>query len=361
MTKPAILHIITRLDLGGAQKSVLALITQLQQNNSDFEVYLISGVHGELVAQTNDLKNVMLLNSLVWEIKPKNFLLELQNFIKLIHIMRKLKKQHKTVILHTHTIKAGTIGRWAGLLAGIQIRIHTIHGFAFHPYQNKMIWLLFYLIELFNSLITTHFICVSSQDLKAGSEIFPQFSKKASIIRAATLLNDFAQSDLRLQPAYSKIVTLGTIASLKPGKNLFELLKAFKFAQKQLKTENIALKLEIVGDGPLRVPLEIYLSHHNLSSSVKITGWTQKPMLYAQNWAGFIFTSLWEGLPCALIEIKALKIPIFAYQVGGLIDLIDQSDLTYPGKWLELAQKITQTFLNAQPPVTYTPQTRQYT
>jgi glycosyltransferase involved in cell wall biosynthesis len=372
MTKPAILHIITRLDLGGAQKSCLALIAHLQQNYPDFDVYLISGSRGELVPQAQNLQNVQLLDTLIWEIHPKNLVLELKNFLKLVLIMRKLQIKHKKLIIHTHTIKAGTLGRWAAWVAGVKIRVHTIHGFSFHPYQNKLVWLIFYLIELFNSLITTHFICVSSQDLNAGREIFPKFAQKSSIIRAATLYRPqgcsnipgpgFAQGyagqamvsvlrskKYRIQPVTTpQIITIGTIASLKPGKNLFELLKAFKFAQKQLKSHSITLHLQIVGDGPLRPALEAYLTHHHLTSTVQITGWTPNPMLYAQKWSSFVFTSLWEGLPCALVEIKELEIPILAYQVGGLPDLIDQSRLICPPKWLMLANQLVQSQLNPQ-------------
>jgi len=333
MPKPAVIHVITRLDLGGAQKSCLALITELQANYPDFEIYLISGTQGELVKATQKLKNVYLLDSFLWEIHPKNILLELQNFIKITTIMRQLKAKHSNIMVHTHTIKAGTIGRWAALFAGIKTRIHTIHGFGFNLFQNKLVWLFFYLIELFNSFITTHFICVSSQDLQAGSEIFPKFAQKASIIRAATLNTPCFVPSLRLK---TQATILGTIACLKTGKNLFELLKAFKLAQKT----RPELYLEIMGDGPLRPALQQYINDHNLAQNVQILGWQHNPAIYTQKWDGFLFTSLWEGLPCALVEIQNLGIPIYSYQVGGLIDLIDKSKLIYPGKWLDLATQI---------------------
>lgn len=347
MTKPAILHIITKLDLGGAQKSCLALIAELQQNYPDFEIYLISGSQGELITQARALKNVYLLDTLIWEIHPKNMLLEVKNFLKIIKFMRHLKTTHKKLIIHTHTIKAGTLGRWAAWFAGIPTRIHTIHGFSFHPYQNKLVWLMFYLVELFNSLITTHFICVSSQDLQVGCEIFPNFSQKSSIIRAATLY-DKSTASIDTPNHNAPIITIGTVASLKPGKNLFELLQAFQFAQKKLQKHQIILKLEIVGDGPLRPTLQGYLNYYRLNDSVYITGWTPTPMLYAQKWSAFIFTSLWEGLPCALVEAKELNIPILAYQVGGLPDLLDQSTLIYPHNWLKLANQLIQSQLKPQ-------------
>lgn len=341
MAKTAILHIITRLDLGGAQKSCLALIQELQNNYPDFEVYLISGTTGELVSQAQTLKNVFLLKNLIWEINPKNIWLEIYNFYQIFKIMHNLKIKHAgNLIIHTHTIKAGTIGRWCAFLAGIKTRIHTIHGFGFNVYQNKLIWMLFYLVELFNSLVTSHFICVSSQDQKAGSEIFPFFYAKSSIIRAATLYpsdltNQFIAHG-NVESIRSATYTIGTIASLKTGKNLFELLKAFKWACKQ----NTNLRLEVIGDGPLRPALEKHLKQHDLHNQVKLLGWQANTQNYTKNWNAFIFTSLWEGLPCVIIEMLDRQIPVISYQVGGISDLIEPKKLYYHGKWLDLAQAI---------------------
>ena len=348
MKKKGVLHIITKLDLGGAQKSCLALIAELQKNAPDFEIYLISGTKGELVPEAKKLNHVFLLDNLIWEISPQNLLLEIRNFFQIFKIMRTLKiKHHGHLIVHTHTIKAGTIGRWCAFFAGIKIRIHTFHGFGFNIYQNKLIWLIFYLTELVNSLITSHFICVSSLDQKTGSEILPFFKTKSSLIRAATLYKNMHDQNILDNPAKtisSPFLTnlktdqptykIGTIASLKTGKNLFDLLKAFKFACKQ----TCNLQLEIIGDGPLRPALEAYLNQHNLQTQVILLGWQTEPQIYTKNWQAFLFTSLWEGLPCAVIEMLEQQIPVLSYQVGGISDLISANQLYYSGKWPELAR-----------------------
>ncbi len=334
--KPAVLHIITKLDLGGAQKSCLALIQELQTQHPNYEIYLISGITGPLVPQAQTLKNVYLLPSLIWEVKLQNIFLELQNFYHIWQIMRQLKQKHPQLIVHTHTIKAGTIGRFAGLLAGVKTRIHTIHGYAFHPYQNKLVWLSFYLIELINSLITTHFICVSQSDLEAGCELFPNFKLKSSLIRAAT-----TGPVQPLRPVKSTGFTIGTIANLKPGKNLFELLRAFKLAQKSYPN----LKLEIIGDGPLGPAITEQIKKLNLTEQVKLLGWVPNPQIYLQNWQTFVFTSLWEGLPCAVVEARALNLPILAYQVGGIPDLILPEQLYPIGSWSKLADGIKKHYL----------------
>ena len=333
MTKPAVLHIITRLDLGGAQKSCLSLIEELQSKHPNFEIYLISGTKGPLVAKANKLKNVNLLDTMRWEIHPRNVFTEIKNFIQLIKIMRQLKKKHPNFTVHTHTIKAGVVGRWAAFFAGVKNRVHTIHGFGFNPYQNKLIWLIFYLIELVTSLITTHFICVSSQDQKAGSEIFPNFNKKSTIIRAATLPKPQSRES---KPKASSGPTFGTIACLKTGKNLFELMKAFKMA----KYRHEDAKLEIIGSGPLKPHIVAWINENNLQNSIYLLGWIENPISYAQNWDMFVFTSLWEGLPCAIVEASDLKIPIIAYNTGGISDLINISHLHSTGRWLDIAQKM---------------------
>ena len=105
--------------------------------------------------------------------------------------MKKLKKQHPHLIVHTHSTKAGIIGRWAAFFAGIKKRIHTIHGYGFHAHQNKILWVSIYLIEFITSLITTHYVCVSSEDVKTGIKLFPHFSGKHSIIRAAVDWDQF--------------------------------------------------------------------------------------------------------------------------------------------------------------------------
>jgi glycosyltransferase involved in cell wall biosynthesis len=332
MTKPAIIHIITKLDLGGAQKSCLALVKELQLNHPDFEIYFISGTKGPLATQAKQLNNTYLLDTMLWEINPKNIFIEIKNFFQLIKIIRKLKLKHPQLTVHTHTIKAGVVGRWAAVCAGVKTRIHTIHGFGFNPYQNKLIWLVFYLIELVNSIITTHFICVSSQDLKAGSEIFPNFSKKSSIIRAATL------SQKQFYPAKKSNSTfkIGTIACLKTGKNLIDLLKIIKWVKKR----HHNIKLEIIGDGPLKPILKAYIAKNNLVDNVKLLGWIAEPVKYAKDWDLFVFTSLWEGLPCAVVEMADIGIPILSYQVGGINDLVHQSQLHPTGKWLNLAKNI---------------------
>ena len=328
-----VLYIITKLELGGAQKVCLSLVRGLQKAGAN--AILISGTQGKLVNQAKELSNVILIDNLKREISFNLLFHEIKSFIILIKQIRKLKKIYPNLIVHTHSTKAGIIGRWAALFAGIKIRIHTIHGYAFHSHQNKIKWAIIYIFELFASVITTHFVCVSSEDVKTGIKLFPKFSKKYSIIRAAVDYNKFAKFNVATKTNDQKFI-FGTVACFKKQKNLFDLLKAFEIAH----TKNKNCFLEIIGDGDLRNEIEQWIAEHNIQHNVTLHGWQHNVAEIMLNWNAFVLSSLWEGLPCAVIEARLLKLPVLAYNTGGIHDVIIQGKngfLYQQGDWQEMA------------------------
>ena len=178
-----VVYIITKLELGGAQKVCLELFNGLQ--NAQISSHLISGAQGTLVDTVKQNEQVILLDNFKREFSLTTILHELRCLWNLIIQLRSLKKVHPTIIVHTHSTKAGIIGRWAAWCAGIKTRIHTIHGYGFHDHQSWLLWIPLYLLELITSIITTHYICVSSADVTTGTQLFPFFARKHSLIRAA--------------------------------------------------------------------------------------------------------------------------------------------------------------------------------
>ncbi len=328
-----VLFIITKLELGGAQKVCLTLFKSVSS------AYLISGTQGPLVNEVQSLNNVILIPSLKREISLRAIALEAINFITLIRKIRDIKKNHPDLIVHTHSTKAGLIGRWAAFFAGVKNRVHTIHGYGFHPYQSKISWFLIYFLEWITSFITTHFICVSTKDVKTGIALFPCFQRKHSIIRAAVEWNSF----LRLGHIQSpkELFVFGTIACFKKQKNLIDLCKAFKLASQQ----NPAIRLEIIGDGVLRPQLEQWLEENNMRKQIILHGWQKDVGEIMQQWHAFALSSLWEGLPCSVIEARLLKLPVLAYNTGGISDVIIHGEngfLISQGNWQELASYMVQ-------------------
>lgn len=411
-----VLYIITKLELGGAQKVCLALHQQLAA--AGHQPILLSGPDGQLVAQLAqycpDPTQVILLPNFQREVRFKALWLELTNFRQLVQTIKQLHQKYPDLIVHTHSTKAGLIGRWAAWCAGVRQRVHTIHGYGFNAYQNKLIAVLIYLLELITSVITTNYVCVSARDLALGRKLFPGFRRKAQLIRAAVdtalfqmpvVTNDHAKvaepaeaaapSETQvvttsqsgstaavaftpttfkpslvdqaapgfvkvhsLQARYEQVLhgvhasssgrqkfVFGTVACFKPQKNLFDLLQAFE--QVRNLAPQVDYRLEIVGDGELRLALERWIREHELMRVVKLHGWCEPERLPAlmAAWQAFCLSSLWEGLPCAVVEARLLKLPVLAYDVGGISEVIKtgQNGFLYrPGEWLALAQGMYQ-------------------
>jgi len=344
-----IVYIITKLELGGAQKVCLSLLDGVPQYFGH-SALLISGTQGPLVRQVREQKNVILLETLTREVKFIALWREIKTFFVLIKQLRVLKKQYPDIIVHTHSTKAGLLGRWAAFFAGIKKRVHTVHGFGFNDFQPKIIWFIIYFFELVTSSITTHFVCVSQADIDTGIKLFPRFKNKCSLIRAAVDWQQFYQparkiSHIGMQPldthqlqAAQKIppFIFGTVACFKKQKNLFDLLLAFETVYQK----HPQAKLEIIGDGALRLALEEWVQKHQVAHAVVFHGWQERVAPIAQYWHAFVLTSLWEGLPCAVVEARLLKLPVISYKTGGIPEVIHDhvNGLLYEQKdWQSLA------------------------
>ncbi|MEX0849314.1 MAG: glycosyltransferase [Candidatus Dependentiae bacterium] len=340
-----VVYIITKLELGGAQKVCLALLNGVRTH--DIHSMLISGKEGTLTHIVKQDSDIFLLDELTREIKATGILKELYCFFVLIKKLHTLKKKYPNLIVHTHSTKAGLLGRWAAFFAGIKKRVHTIHGFAFHNHQPAFVRFTIKIVEWLTSFITTHFVCVSSQDVKTGMQSLHNFAKKHSIIRAAIdwqqfyvparLCTDFPDEKHRF--------IFGTIACFKKQKNIFDLLKAFE----QVHKKNKHTRLEIIGDGILRNEIEQWIAQHTLTNVITLHGWQEKVAPFMLNWHAFVLSSLWEGLPCAIVEARLLKLPVLSYNTGGIADIIidGQNGLLYKQQnWEKLADgmlKLTKT------------------
>lgn len=335
----AVIYIITKLELGGAQKVCLALFNGVE--SAEYQTHLITSASGTLVADVQGNPHAHLIPTMQREVRILGIVTEIKNFFALIKQLRRLKNEYLNVIVHTHSTKAGIVGRWAAWFAGIKNSIHTVHGFAFHNFQSWLTWTALYLPELITSFITTKFIFVSQADAKTASRLFPGIRKKETLIRAAIDDHHFIQTQKQMvtQKVHNQPFIIGTISCFKPQKNLLDLLKAFQLAYQQDHT----IRLEIIGDGQQRQALEAFIAHHALEKVVTLHGWQLDVAPIMKKWHIFALSSLWEGLPCAIIEARLLKLPIISYRIGGISDVIHHgvNGLLYDAKnWQKLAQGI---------------------
>ena len=333
-----IVYIITQLELGGAQKVCLSLFKALQK--AGCAAHLISGKNGPLVKDVSEYENVFLVPSMQRKISLHSLKNECKIFWVMVKTLKQLKKQYPHLIVHTHSTKAGLIGRWAAWFAGIRTRIHTIHGYGFHAHQSWFVWLPIYLLELFTSFITTHFICVSAHDAQTGIRLFPRFELKHTIIRAGVDTQQFYTPAFQLRaPSRRKPFIFGSISCFKPQKNLIDLLRAFE----RVYQSNSRARLEIIGDGAQRKDLEAWIATHNLSQVITLHGWQRSVAQITKEWHAFALSSLWEGLPCAVIEARLQHLPIVSYKTGGIPEVVlDQQNgfLVEQRDWQGLASRM---------------------
>lgn len=335
----SVAFIITKLELGGAQKVCLSLYHDLQARG--IKTFLITSPDGILMQSITKKDNLITIPSLKREVGWRSWYNEFAAFFQLVKLLRQLRVQDKNLIVHTHSTKAGILGRWAALCAGVKRRIHTVHGFAFHSHQRWSSWLTMYAAELLTSFITSHFVCVSSVDMQHGSRLFPFFARRASIIRAAVDTHHFyaTRSQSTKGAQSGKQFVFGTIACFKPQKNIFDLLRAFHQVYRTCQSA----RLEIIGDGIQRPLIEEWIAAHQLEHVVTLHGWQSDVAPFMSTWNAFVLSSLWEGLPCALIEARIMRLPVICYDTGGIRDILKNGIngfLIEQKNWQQLAQQM---------------------
>ncbi|MEX0672287.1 MAG: glycosyltransferase, partial [Candidatus Babeliales bacterium] len=191
--------------------------------------------------------------------------------------------------------------------------------------------------------------------------LFPRFAKKYSLIRAAIDTEKFytpARKTVIEEPNIlpndipaatnkkNSPFIFGTISAFtQPGKNIPEMIRAFKYVH----NHNPNTRLEIVGDGILRPLIEEAIAYHQLENHVTLHGWQEHVAPFMSTWNAFVMSSLWEGLPCAVVEARSMKLPVITYDTGGISDIIKhrKNGLIYQQKyWLNLANGMLELSLN---------------
>ncbi len=313
--KHTICHIVTKLELGGAQFTTLFTVAHLDRVR--FRPILITGEPGLLDDEARKLEGVEFYQvpSLVRLIRPCQ---DLRAFVELTRLLKSLRP----AIVHTHSSKAGILGRWAAWLAGVPIIIHTIHGYGITPAQPR--WLQFLLIglERLTGLITTRWILVSEADAVKGLR-WKLFRQGAfMVIRPGADTRVFQGSRLPISDTGefraecgvgSEHLLVGTVAPLKPQK----APQDFVAVAARVCAQVSAARFVWVGDGELRPGVEAAIRRAGLEGRIRLAGWRRDIPDVMRAMDVFLLTSHWEGLPQVLLQARANCVPIVATRAGG--------------------------------------------
>lgn len=312
-------HVITRLDLGGAQENTLHTVRTLRE---PFRASLVCGPGGLLDPEAERLAGgpVTFLPHLVRPIDPWH---DLRAFLALRRHFLLTRPQ----IVHTHSSKAGILGRAAAAAAGVPIVVHTIHGFGFHSEQSWPGKALGIGLERCVAPFTTHVVAVSRHNLEQGERLGFIDPLRATVIRSGVRIAAFreaaadpdAGTALRAAlgiPAGAPLV--GMVACLKPQKAPLDFLEV---AARVAAARPDAAFL-IAGDGELRLSVEEHARRLGLAGRLHLLGWRRDVPRVMAGLDVVLLTSLWEGLPRVVPEAIAAGRPVVATAVDGTAEIL---------------------------------------
>ncbi len=329
-----IVRIIARLNVGGPARHVVWLSKEL--NDTEFQTELLAGTvpEGEedmnWFAAENSVEPVF-IEEMSRELSPKDV-------ISLWKIYRALKEA-KPDIVHTHTAKAGTIGRIAALLyrifSGKKVKIvHTFHGHIFHSYYGKSKTKIFLIIEkILARLATDKIITISRLQFE---EINGQFGigekEQFKVIPLGIDLEKFAQAKAKREVLRKEInaknneILVGFVGRLTEIKNVSLLLKVAALYRERTDPNLPQIRFIIIGDGNLRNELEAEAESLKLNKTVDFLGNRNDADIFYAGLDIVALVSKNEGTPLSLIEAMANEKPVISTAVGGVADLLGDTE-----------------------------------
>ena len=320
--KIKVAHIIARMISGGADENTLLTIEGLDKDK--YEIDLITGEESSenILKSIESLPfNTIKINGLKWKL---NFLHDSVVLLKLVSL---IKKKHYDIV-HTHTTKAGILGRIAAYISGVPIIVHGLHGSTFQAFNSGLLNRLLFLSERFCSRFTDAYISVSK--ILSQTYINRGIGKKDNhfTVYSGMELSKFfsARECIDKKEKYTELkikegeFVIGNVARLETRKGHRFLIDAFQNIVRKYKYDNA--KLLIVGEGNKRNDLEKYVKELNLEDKIIFTGYRKNVEELMALMDVFVLTSLREGLPRVLVQAAAVGIPSIAFDVDGVPEII---------------------------------------
>ncbi len=338
----SVVHIITLLEWGGAQENTLHTVGELDPGK--YEKVLLSGRGGMLDAAAEQIRACRFhrVDSLVREIRP---LSDIRAFASLTSALRREKGRIRggPLIVHTHSSKAGILGRAAARAAGADVVIHSLHGFGFHDGQPPAVRTLFVRLERAASRWTDMFVAVSEENIRLGVREKILTRDRCRLIRSGFDTSRFTsgsrETGRRLLGLPGDVPVVGTIAVFKPQK----APRDFVEVARRVAAKRSDARFVMVGDGALRPEVERVLERTDLSSRFRMTGWREEIPDLLKAFDVFLLTSRWEGLPKVVPQALISGVPVVATAVDGTREIVDDGKdgfLCPPGDVEAMADRV---------------------
>lgn len=333
MTK--ILHIITRLDMGGSAQNTLQTCIKL---GGKYETVLVHGLSYEsrMTAREKQIiedgikeakaqgVKVAPLPAMVCSIRP------LKDFRALFSLVWLILRE-KPDIVHTHSSKAGILGRLAARIAGVSHIVHTPHGHVFYGHFGVCASKIFLWVEKIFSRFTDRMVALTDGEKKDYIKLSVCTSEKLFKIHSGVDLKPFMHSNGKRVEKRRSLgldqngTVIGFVGWLLPIKGPAYLLKAMAHIWPDYPTASLVM----VGKGELDVDLRAEALRMNANGRVKFMGWREDIHEIMPVFDLLVLPSLNEGMGRVLVEAMAAGKPVVASEVGGIPDLVKHGETGY--------------------------------
>lgn len=327
--KIKVLHIITRLDKGGSAENTFLTVRDLDK--ARYDLLLVKGtvlpeksvdpearaVESNIAAVRERCVRIVTVPQLVRNLRP---LADLIAFLRLLGIIRR-ERPH---IVHTHTSKAGILGRWAAFCCRVPIICHTPHGHVFWGYFGPLQTRLFILLEKWTARITSAIVALTPQEREDHLLFRIAPEEKFTVIHSGVDLHDFlanqdppatARARLEIPPETTVIGTVGRLTAIKGQEVLIRSVS-------ELIRRGQRVLLVLLGEGELRRGLEQLTFQVGVAEHVRFLGWRPDVARIMAACDIFCLPSRNEGMGKVLVEAMAMGIPLIASDIGGIRDIV---------------------------------------
>ncbi len=314
------LHIITRLIRGGADENTLYTVRGLDRTRYLVDVAVGEGSELDAYGPLDDV-GVAVVPELTRDPHPWKDVVALVKLARLI-------RRHRYQIVHTHTAKAGFLGRLAAAMAGSPIIVHTVHGVTFHDQIPRLQRGFYLLLERVAARFTHQFVAVGEDVrniyVRSGVGAPQTYETIYSVMPLdafieAGQMHDAEREQVRaalgLAPHHRVVAMAARLEARKGHVYLFQ-------AVQRVLPRHPDLRVLILGDGDLRPQLEWQVRSLGLSDVVRFLGHRTDLARVLAACDISVLTSLWEGLPRVLVQSAAAGRPILTFDVEGAWEIV---------------------------------------
>lgn len=324
MKKIKVLQVIESTGKGGSRNHLCSLVHNLNKDRFRVEVICSNLRDRDFNKDIQGMREAGIKVSILKMRRNISILSDLIAFFKLCSYIKKGRYD----ILHTHSSKAGFLGRLSARLMGVKVVIHTPHYFCFIAEDMSRVKKFFYFyLEKFAALFCDKIIAVSESQRQDIIKSGLVNSRKVITIENGVDIYKFSNNGFDISKKKQELgldnrsIILGTVGILIERKGQRYLIEAVS----ELIKEGFDVHLIIAGEGILRKDLDTLSDNLGLNGRIKLLGFREDIPQILSLMDIFVFPSLWEGMSLALLEAMACGLPVISTEVHGAVDLIQDN------------------------------------